>query len=62
MLLWKITLISNISKMVTDTTMGPVEVEYKTTQGWPRPLTLDDFELFYFNVIKITRQIFCLKW
>ena len=48
--------------MVTDTTMGPVEVEYKTTQGWPRPLTLDDFELFYFNVIKITRQIFCLKW
>ena len=39
---------SNISKSVTDTTMGSVEAEYETARGYRLalwPLTLDDFEL-----------------
>ena len=31
----KIALISNISKTVTDTTMGSMEAEYKTVYGLP---------------------------
>ena len=42
-LLLKIALMSNISKTVTDTTMGSMEVEYESTHGLPIG-TLDDLE------------------
>jgi len=53
----KIALMSNISKTVTDSTMGSMKVECKTIPGLSidtMTLTLDNLELSRFKVITIT--------